>query len=442
MELRALSLQKKLIFRSLTLATLLSLLIGGLVFVQQVSELEREIFDRTQLSAELLKNRVRDKAIITQTSWQITVQSVLDDLKDTAPQSSLGRFIWVSIRDSENQELAGVADENMPDIDRLITSATQQLLQKPATIEPFENHELKYSFLISQTVNDANGQVIAQIQGLYLVSQAMQDTLWRHIFVVVSFSVLIVILTTGLNYPLFRGLFSDLSRLSIHLLDANLETVQGLGSAIAKRDSDTDAHNFRVTIYAVRLAESIALDPKKIRSLIKGAFLHDVGKIGVRDHILLKQGRLDVDEFTIMKTHVLHGLDIVNQCTWLQDAAEVVGNHHEKFDGSGYYRGLKGEEIPISARIFAIVDVFDALTSVRPYKTAMTFDESIAILQQGVNSHFDPRLTSEFVAIAPALYQQFSHNDDAARLELDRIVQKYFRGDIGEIMQEVELLPE
>lgn len=432
MEPRALSIQKKLIFRSLALAVVLSLLVGCLVFVQQVSELEHEIFDHTQLSTELLKSRVREQTVMTQTPWQINVQSILDDLKATAPRSRLGQFIWVSIRDSENQELASVADENSPDIDRLITLATQQLLQKSTTIESFENLELKYSFLISQTVNDANGQTVARIQGIYQISQAMQNALWQHIFVVVSFSVLIVILTTGLNYPLFSGLLSDLSRLSIHLLDANLETVQGLGSAIAKRDSDTDAHNFRVTIYAVRLAECIALDPDKIRSLIKGAFLHDVGKIGVRDHILLKQGRLDVDEFTIMKTHVIHGLDIVNKCPWLQDAAEVVGNHHEKFDGSGYYQGLKGEDIPLLARIFAIVDVFDALTSVRPYKIAMTVDESIEILQQGVNTHFDPQLTLEFVAIAPTLYQEFSKNDEAARLELDKIVQRYFKGDIGE----------
>lgn len=436
MELRARSIQKKLIFRSLSLAALLSLLIGGLVFVQQVSELEHEIFDRTQLSVELLTSRVRDQAVMTQTPWQSTVQSVLDDLKQTGPRSRLGQFIWVSIRDSENLELASAAEESFPNIDPLITAATQQLLQKPTTIEPFENQDLKYSFLINQTVQDTDGQTIAKIQGLYLVSQAMQNALWQHISWVVGFSMLIVLLTTLLNYPLFRGLLSDLSRLSIHLLDANLETVQGLGSAIAKRDSDTDAHNFRVTIYAVRLAECIALEPNKIRSLIKGAFLHDVGKIGVRDHILLKQGRLDVDEFTIMKTHVLHGLDIVNQCHWLQDAAEVVGNHHEKFDGSGYYKGLKGEEIPVSARIFAIVDVFDALTSVRPYKVAMTFDESIAILQQGVNSHFDPQLTEKFMTIAPKLYQQFSHDDQAAHLELDQIVQKYFKGDIGELLQE------
>lgn len=436
MELRARSLQKKLIFRSLALAAFLSLLVGGLVFVQQVSELKHEIFDRAQLSVEWLKSRVRDQTVMTKTPWQTTVQSVLDDLKQTGPRSRLGQFIWVSVRDSENLELAGVAEESFPNIDELITAATQQLLQKPTTIEPFENQDLKYSFLINQTVNDANGKTLAKIQGIYLVSEAMQDNLWQHINLVVGFSVLIVLLTTLLNYPLFRGLLSDLSRLSIHLLDANLETVQGLGSAIAKRDSDTDAHNFRVTIYAVQLAESMALEPSKIRSLIKGAFLHDVGKIGVRDHILLKQGRLDVDEFTIMKTHVLHGLDILNKCAWLQDAAEVVGFHHEKFDGSGYYQGLKGEDIPLSARIFAIVDVFDALTSERPYKQAMTFDESIAILQQGVNSHFDPELTEKFITIAPKLYQQFSHDDEAAHFELNQIVQRYFKGDIGELLQE------
>ena len=152
----------------------------------------------------------------------------------------------------------------------------------------------------------------------------------------------IVIATTLLIYPLIRRLVERLSDLSIHLLDANLETLQVLGNAIAKRDSDTDAHNYRVTIYSVRLAEAHSVDNAAIRRLIKGAFLHDVGKIGVRDHVLLKPGRLNEEEFEIMKTHVSHGLDIIARSHWLRDAGEVIGGHHEQYAGKGYFGGSGG----------------------------------------------------------------------------------------------------
>ena len=130
-------------------------------------------------------------------------------------------------------------------------------------------------------------------------------------------------------------------------------------------------------------------------------FLHDVGKIGVRDSILLKPGRLDKDEYEIMKTHVRHGLDIVKRSAWLKDATDVVGYHHEKFNGEGYFENLAGEKIPIAARIFAIADVFDALTSERPYKKAFSLEQAISILKEGKETHFDPQLLDVFIDIAP-----------------------------------------
>ena len=120
-----------------------------------------------------------------------------------------------------------------------------------------------------------------------------------------------------------------------------------------------------------------------IRILIKGAFLHDVGKIGIRDNILLKPGRLDEEEFEEMKRHVNHGLDIISKSAWLNEASAVVGSHHEKYEGNGYPAGLKGEAIPVLARIFAIADVFDALTSHRPYKKPLSYEETIDILMKG-----------------------------------------------------------
>lgn len=185
----------------------------------------------------------------------------------------------------------------------------------------------------------------------------------------------------------------------------------------------------------MRLAEAIGLDAHTIRALIKGAFLHDVGKIGIQDHILLKPGRLTPEEFEEMKTHVGHGLDIVGRAAWLADATAVVGGHHEKVAGTGYPNGLAGDAIPVTARIFAIADVFDALTSRRPYKEPLGFDEAMNILDQGRDSHFDGRLLDAFAQIAPALYAQFANTgDDSAHEALRQITDRYFLQDVGMLL--------
>jgi len=215
--------------------------------------------------------------------------------------------------------------------------------------------------------------------------------------------------------------------LSGDLLKGNLELMNVLGCAIAERDSDTNSHNYRVTFYALRLGEAIGLSRENIHDLIAGAFLHDVGKIGIRDPILLKPGKLTPEEFEIMKTHVSLGVDILSKSSWLSGARDVVEFHHEKYDGTGYPQGLKAEAIPLNARIFAIVDVFDALTSKRPYKESWTMPEAIAMLERDSGSHFDPQLVKIFVMLAPDLYQKIS-GVEAHRLEamLQHSIARYF----------------
>jgi len=150
----------------------------------------------------------------------------------------------------------------------------------------------------------------------------------------------------------------------------------------------------------------------------------------------LKPGKLDDDEFTVMKTHVEHGMDITARATWLDDARDVVGGHHEKFDGAGYPGGLAGENIPINARIFAIADVFDALTSRRPYKEPLSFDATMEILDKGRGSHFDPDLLDSFAAIAADLYAEYGgQDDDRAQRRLDSLSQQYFRTNIADLMR-------
>jgi HD-GYP domain-containing protein (c-di-GMP phosphodiesterase class II) len=245
----------------------------------------------------------------------------------------------------------------------------------------------------------------------------------------------LVAATALVIYPIIGRLLDRLSRQTVKLLDSNLQILQVLGGAIAKRDSDTDAHNYRVSVYSVCLAEAIELPRDQIQSLIKGALLHDVGKLGIRDNILLKPGKLSEDEFTVMKTHVDHGMEITGRASWLKDAQAVVGGHHEKYDGAGYPDGLKGEAIPLTARIFAITDVFDALTSRRPYKEPLSFDETMQILDDGRGTHFDPSLLDVFSDIARDLYDTYSGTDDQKpkdRLEL--MTEKYFKRDVADLL--------
>jgi len=282
---------------------------------------------------------------------------------------------------------------------------------------------------------EANRKVAAYTHTVFALSDATQQQIQQTIWQAVVATGLIILATSVLLYPVILRMLKHLSRFAMDLLNANLQSISLLGSAIAKRDSDTDAHNYRVSIYSVRLAEAVGLEVEAIRRLIKGAFLHDVGKIAIRDVILLKPGKLDESEFEVMKTHVEHGLDIVARSNWLTDAKDVVGSHHEKYSGKGYPKGLSGREIPITARIFAIADVFDALTSKRPYKDPMSFEESMAILHEGSGSHFDPGLLAVFDEISADLYKKYSGREDQGlHDELGEILRQYFSADVQSLM--------
>lgn len=276
-------------------------------------------------------------------------------------------------------------------------------------------------------LRDRHGRPVLQIYGIYALSQVALDEFNQRLQRTLLFVLLIVAATSLVLYPVVLGLIRRVEGLSLRLLDANLAVIQTLGGAIAKRDSDTDAHNYRVTLYAVRLAQAVGLDETAMQGLIKGAFLHDVGKIGTEDRILLKPGRLNDQEFSVMRQHVGHGIDIVGGAAWLGDAIPIVSCHHEKFDGTGYPKSLQGEKIPPEARIFAIADVFDALTSARPYKQAMPLAEALEILQEGRGRHFDPELLDRFIELAPGLYDRFA-GDESERVRdlVTAIVREYF----------------
>jgi len=207
------------------------------------------------------------------------------------------------------------------------------------------------------------------------------------------------------------------------VLDSHIAMMEALGRAIAKRDSDTGAHNYRVAWIAAGIAEHMGIEGHAMQALIAGSFLHDVGKIGIPDAILLKPGKLDDAEMTVMRTHVNQGKDIVLGAGWLDGAQDVVAAHHEKWNGSGYPEKLSGDSIPLPARIFAVADVFDALCSKRPYKDPMSFEASMAILEKDTGSHFDPAVMAVFRQMARAIYDQLASCDEEATRKLlqDRV---------------------
>lgn len=239
------------------------------------------------------------------------------------------------------------------------------------------------------------------------------------------------LITALLLYPLLLAMLHRSTGLSRGLLESNLSLMHSLGNAIAKRDSDTDAHNYRVTFYAVALAESMGLLKHDISDLVVGAFLHDVGKIGIPDRILLKPGKLSADEFEVMKTHALLGIEIVADNPWLAGAALTIRHHHERFDGTGYPDGLRGDAIPRLARIFAVVDVFDALASERPYKKPIALAEALTIIERDSGRHFDPDVAVAFTRIAPDLYARAAHAEVAElRQGMRQVLSRYFKTEV------------
>ncbi|MDP3301618.1 MAG: response regulator [Sulfuricurvum sp.] len=178
------------------------------------------------------------------------------------------------------------------------------------------------------------------------------------------------------------------------------ETLRVLSRTAEYKDEETSNHVKRVSGYAVLMAKRLNLDEAQQNILKFAAPLHDLGKVGTPDHILLKPGKLNDDEMKIMRQHAAIGADILQNSTspYLQAGHIIAASHHEKYDGSGYPQGLAGEAIPLYGRIVAIADVFDALTSMRPYKKAWSFDEAIAFLKQNAGIHFDPILIDLFTA--------------------------------------------
>jgi PAS domain S-box-containing protein len=194
-------------------------------------------------------------------------------------------------------------------------------------------------------------------------------------------------------------LFGGLQRLNQELTQAYDATIEGWSRALDLRDKETEGHSQRVTEYTLRLAQAMNVSETALVHVRRGALLHDIGKMGVPDHILFKTGPLSDAEWVLMRQHPTHAYALLSPIAYLQPALDIPYCHHEKWDGTGYPRGLRGEQIPLAARLFAVVDVWDALSSDRPYRPAWPAGQVLAHLRSLAGSHFDPRAVEAFLQL-------------------------------------------
>lgn len=314
-----------------------------------------------------------------------------------------GLFDIAEIYDSQGRKLADSATDEGELVESLLpqhdapnySAASYESLRLPG-----ERWVLRVFIPLRKSAADPGGPVTGYFEGVRVVPPWQQ----RQIVSAALTSALLVglasLLCGAVIYPVVVRLSSENERKAREVLDSHVSMMEALGRAIAKRDSDTGAHNYRVAWIAARIAERMGIQGREMQALIAGSFLHDVGKIGIPDYILLKPGRLTPQEFEVMKGHARLGFELLegSDSIVLQAAAQIAISHHEKFDGSGYPNALAGEAIPLDGRIVAVADVFDALTSERPYKKAWEVERALGFLRDNAGSHFDPDCVGAFVS--------------------------------------------
>jgi response regulator RpfG family c-di-GMP phosphodiesterase len=210
-----------------------------------------------------------------------------------------------------------------------------------------------------------------------------------------------------------RSVNHDLNSMLEMLYNNYRATLRALAGALEARDVETRGHSDRVVAYCLRLGRELGIAHSDLIGLEQGALLHDIGKIGVPDHILLKTGGLTQEEWVEMRRHIEHGIRIISGIDFLRGARPIVGQHHEKFNGSGYPLGLAGEQIHIHARIFAVADAFDAITSDRPYRAAQSYAAAREEIIRHAGAHFDPKVVRAFLAISEEEWAEIRSTADS-----------------------------
>jgi cyclic di-GMP phosphodiesterase len=190
-------------------------------------------------------------------------------------------------------------------------------------------------------------------------------------------------------------------------------TLEALGDALDMKDAETEGHSRRVTAFTIVIAKAMGLPPEQIPTIARGAFLHDIGKLAIPDAILRKPGKLTSEEMAIMKEHCFKGYQIVRKIPFLVEACDIIYSHQERYDGSGYPRGLKGDEIPLGARIFSVADTLDAMTVNRPYRQAQSYQAAREEIMRWSGRQFDPEVVKAFLEIREDIWDQLRKDIDS-----------------------------
>jgi putative nucleotidyltransferase with HDIG domain len=190
-------------------------------------------------------------------------------------------------------------------------------------------------------------------------------------------------------------------------------TLEALGDALDMKDSETEGHSRRVTAYTIVIARAMGLPPEQIPTIARGAFLHDIGKLAIPDAILCKPSKLTTEEMAIMKEHCFKGYQIVKKIPFLVEACEIVYSHQERYDGTGYPRGLKGEEIPLGARIFSVADTLDAMTVDRVYRPRQSYQAAREEIMRWSGRQFDPDVVKAFIEIPEDIWDHLRKDIDS-----------------------------
>lgn len=189
-------------------------------------------------------------------------------------------------------------------------------------------------------------------------------------------------------------------------------TLEALGNALDLKDAETEGHSKRVTAFTIAIARAMGISGDQIRVIARGAFLHDIGKMAIPDAILRKPGALDPEETAIMREHCFRGYQILRRIPFLTEASEIVYSHQEKYDGTGYPRGLKGDEIPLGARIFSVADTLDAMTSDRPYRAKLPLSVAREEIQRWAGRQFDPQVVKTFLEMPENIWDDLRRGID------------------------------
>jgi putative nucleotidyltransferase with HDIG domain len=217
---------------------------------------------------------------------------------------------------------------------------------------------------------------------------------------------------------------NDLQRLNAELERSYDITLEALGDALDLKDAETEGHSRRVTAFTIAIARAMGIhaESREMRTIARGAFLHDIGKMAIPDKILRKPAKLEPPEVEIMREHCFHGYQILKKIPFLQEPSEIVYAHQEKYDGTGYPRGLKGNEIPLGARIFAVADTLDAITSDRPYRPAQSIDAARKEIEAWSGRQFDPDVVRVFLAMPGTIWEDLRKQINArARLSYSAV---------------------